>query len=76
MNKTMALRLISEEHARAIEKFPPFRSPHEGLSIIQEEFEELKAEVYKQFDSRDKDKMWMEARQLAAMAMRFMIDMT
>ena len=76
MNKVSALRLIGEEHARAIEKFGKFHNAHEGLAVIWEEFEELKAEVFKKQSEYDKDKMWKEAMQLGAMALRFMVDVT
>jgi len=70
-----ALILVVEEYGRASTKFGPMLSPHEGLAIIQEEFEELKAEVFKSFDVRDKECMRKEAWQLAAMALRFMVDL-
>ncbi len=34
--------LIQNELERANEKFPPFRSTHEGWGVIWEEFEEVK----------------------------------
>lgn len=41
------LEMVKDGYTFAINKFPPFYSPHEGLAIIEEEFEELKAEVFK-----------------------------
>lgn len=66
---------LDAEVQSAIEKFPPFNSPHEGLAIIEEEFLELRAEVFKQYDARTKDAMRQEAIQVAAMAVRFVRDL-
>ena len=76
MNKDKALAIIIREMEGAIAKFPPFNSPHEGWAVILEEVEELKAEVFKQHDARSKILMCHEAKQVAAMALRFMIDLT
>ena len=67
---------VSDEFLSAIRHFPPMVSPHEGLAIIQEELFELQLEVYKQHDVRDKWTMRKEAKQVAAMALRFMVDLT
>jgi hypothetical protein len=72
----VALNDIAQEHRWAIEHFPAMRSPHEGYAIILEELEELWEEVKKQHNERDKTKMRNEAMQVAAMAMRFMVDCT
>ena len=65
---------IHDELIRARAKFPePFHSTHEGIAVIWEEFEELKAEVFKQ-DCKLSD-MYDEAIQLAAMAVRFIEDL-
>ena len=65
---------VSEEYDRASSKFPPFRSAHEGLAIIWEEFDELKAEIFLRHSKRDMTKMRKEAIQVAAMAVRFIHD--
>jgi len=75
MEKITAMFMVSTEVERAIDKFPPFRSPHEGLAIILEEYEELKAEVFKQHHVRDTEAMAKEATQVAAMALRFLMDL-
>ena len=38
--------LVYKELESANERFPAFRSPHEGWAVIREEYEELKAEVH------------------------------
>ena len=67
---------LNAEHEAAISHFPAFASAHEGLAIIQEEFEELKAEVFKNQSQRSNTKMHKEALQLATMALRFIIDVS
>lgn len=69
-----AILLIRQELNRAIAKFPPMQSAHEGYAILVEEVEELWHEVKQsqkfnnQFELRD------EAVQVAAMSIRFLID--
>lgn len=65
---------VAEELDAAVEKFPPMRSPHEGYAIILEEMDELWEEIKKQHDAWSKDRMYDEAKQVAAMAIRFMVD--
>lgn len=60
----------------ALSKFPAMRSPHEGYAIILEEMDELWQEIRKQHHVRTKDAMRKEAKQVAAMAIRFMQDLT
>lgn len=71
-----AIADIREELRVATIEFLPFKSPHEGIAIILEEFEELKEEVFKKVDLKDFQLMYKEATHLAAMALRFMIDVT
>jgi hypothetical protein len=67
--------MVQGELEEATNKFGPFASAHEGLAIIEEEFEEFKTAVFwgvdqhgNPSDPRD------EAIQLAAMAIRFLVD--
>lgn len=76
MKSEYALEGIRLEYISATDKFGRFLSPHEGLAIILEEYEELKTEVFKQFPERDIEKLRKEAKHLSAMAMRFMVDIT
>lgn len=65
---------IRIEYEQASDKFPPFSSAHEGLAVIQEEFEELKAEIFKKQSERSLPNLREEATQLAAMSLRFLTD--
>ena len=57
-------------------KFGEFKSAHEGLAVILEEYEELKAEVFKKSKKRDIEKLRKEAKHVATMGLRFMVDLT
>ncbi len=70
LNK-IGLEFAVEAHDAAT-KFPPFNSAHEGLAVILEEYEELKAEVFKK--QYDMVNMRKEALHLGAMALRFIHD--
>jgi hypothetical protein len=63
---------VATELTRATEIYGPIVSAHEGYAIILEELDELKAEIWKK--NKDPYKMQEEAIQIAAMAMRFVID--
>ena len=51
-----------------------FNSLHEGKAVIEEEFDELWAEI-KKYPKESKAKLRKEAIQLGAMAMRFIYDL-
>lgn len=57
------------------EHYGPFASCHEGVGVLWEEFDELKAEVWKKKMDRRKDLMYQEAVQVAAVAVRFASDL-
>lgn len=80
---------VVAELATALDEFPPMASYHEGYAIILEEVDELKKEVWKSktdawYKSRGystvpkepKERMRAEALQIAAMAMRFALELT
>lgn len=71
---TKVITDVSDEYHRAISNYPQFASAHEGLAVIWEEFEELRIEVFKNHKTRDYKLMQKEAMQVAAMAIRFIID--
>jgi hypothetical protein len=67
---TNALDLVTDELYRAIGKFDPFASAHEGYAVILEELDEMWHEV--KHGTRELARA--EAVQVAAMALRFLID--
>jgi hypothetical protein len=69
-----ALGEISAEAIDASTKFRPFNSAHEGYGVLLEEVDELWEEVKVKQSRRDKEKMRAEAIQVAAMALRFVVD--
>ncbi len=65
---------IRTELGKAICKYPSMCTAHDGHSVLREEFEELWTEVKVKQGHRDEDKLYAEAIQTAAMAVRFAID--
>ena len=63
---------VSGELVRATRKFGPFASAHEGYAVILEELDELWQEIKHGTPDRQRE----EAIQVAAMAIRFLIDVT
>ena len=76
MNQCDALDQVEKELKVARDKFPFFRSPHEGYAIILEELDDLWEDVRQPYHMRSTVAMRKEAMQVAAMAIRFMIDLT
>jgi hypothetical protein len=72
----LAVVEVLEELERASAMFPPFHSSHEGYAVMLEEVEELWDEIKKKSSVRSQVKMRAEAKQVAAMAIRFMMDLT
>lgn len=62
------------ELSSASDKFPPFASAHEGFAILKEEVDELWDEVKKKPSIRLNMNLEKEAIQVAAMALRFLVD--
>ena len=69
-----AFEEVWKELEAAASNWPPFNSAHEGYGVIDEEFEELKEHIFMNQKKRDLDAMRKEAKQLAAMAVRFMVE--
>ncbi len=69
-----AIELVINELAAASAVNGAFHSAHEGLAVIHEEFDELKDEVWLKERDRIPENMIKEAKQLAAMGLRFLID--
>ena len=73
-NLEVAMEEVKEEVLRAYKAFPvDFRSAHEGVAIIEEEFIEFRDAVYwpHKEETGDED---TEVVQLAAMSIRYLID--
>jgi hypothetical protein len=70
----IALNGVKEQVLRSRKKFEPFNSPHEGYAVILEELDELWDEVKK--GTQDPAAMFSEAKQVAAMAICFMLECT
>ena len=67
---------IVEELRTALNKYPSFNSGHEGYAIIKEELDELWEIVkLKQSTPNRNELMEKEAIQVAAMAIRFLLDL-
>lgn len=67
---------VLEEVRNARVNWPRFNSAHEGFAILKEEVDELWDIVKVNQKKRDLVKMRAEAKQVAAMAIRFMGDCT
>jgi len=76
MDLDMAVDLICTELEQASEKFPPFNSNHEGWAVITEELAELWYEIrtHPGGPFSCNERIEREAVQVAAMALRFLID--
>lgn len=65
-----ALAMVRAECLVAMGKFPPFNSAHEGYGVLLEKVDELWAEVKRNWNQGARE----EAVQVAAMAVRFLLD--
>jgi hypothetical protein len=65
---------VKAEVARAVNKYPPMNSAHEGWAVLWEEVDELWDEVRAKQGKRSLDDMRTECIQVAAMAVRFAMD--
>ena len=61
---------VTEEYLDAVSKFGPFSSAHEGYAVILEELDEMWTEIKRNDIRRARE----EAVQVAAMAIRFLVD--
>jgi hypothetical protein len=67
-----AFNLVAEELESAREEYEPFESAEHGYHIIETEYNDLALEIFT--PSPSQAVMKKEATQLAAMAIRFLID--
>lgn len=63
---------IEAEYRRVCSTFPPMHSAHEGLAIIREEYMDLERVI--SWYGADKRSCQVEATQLAAMCLRYLVD--
>lgn len=75
-NYSKAEELLWKEFNRATDTHAPQSSAHEGYAILLEEVDELWDEVKLKSFVRSPERMRTEAIQVAAMAMRFVVDIT
>lgn len=71
---TAAVNDLVNEYKSATNKHKAFNSAHEGWAVIMEEVDELWEEIRKKRSARDRKRMREEAIQIAAMALRFAVD--
>ena len=64
----------SQELSGALQNWPKFNSAHEGFAVLLEEVDELKQHVWTNQKKRNLSAMRKEALQVAAMAMRFALE--
>ena len=68
-------QIIKEWH-QAETQFPPFNSAHEGWAVIKEEMDELWEVVRENQATPGREvRLQKEAIQVAAMALRFLVDL-
>jgi NTP pyrophosphatase (non-canonical NTP hydrolase) len=65
---------VYREASQAMDNWPPFNSAHEGYGVLAEELDELWDHVKTNQKKRDIEKMRKEAIQVAAMALRFAVE--
>lgn len=75
MRVDQALRRIEQEFHKAQQAHPPMASVHEGYAVILEELDELWDEVKQRPSKRVISAIRLEAIQVAAMALRFLVDL-
>lgn len=74
MERDEAFAKVDDELERALIKYESFKSPHEGYEVIEEELEKLWADI-KADGARGRKQQRKEAAKLAAMSLRYLIDL-
>lgn len=72
INTDEAWDLVTTELTSAVQEFPAFNGAHEGYAVILEELDEMWAEV----KANEPTFAVKEAVQVAAMAIRFILDVS
>ena len=73
MRRDKAEALVSNELTKALQKHRAMASPHDGYAVILEELDKLWDEIKRQ--EPDARNLTKEAAQVAAMGLRFLIDL-
>ena len=73
MEKQDAIKLVLDELELALNNFPLFNSSHEGYAVIKEELDELWDEIKNNKHPNSKRNQKDEAKQVAAMGIKFLI---
>lgn len=76
MQKSEAIAAVLTELSKAVQKHKAMTTPHDGYAVILEELDELWDEVRVKQAKHSRERMRAEATQIAAMAVRFMMDLT
>jgi len=74
MDKPLAIGLIIEKHEEATRHHKPFGSPHEGFAVMREKMDKLWEIVKKKPHPRKDELLQREAVKVAAMALKFLVD--
>jgi hypothetical protein len=72
--RALAIQDVEDELDAAMTHWPPMNSAHEGYGVLAEEFRELETIVFQKQKNRNLEDLRKEAKQVAAMAIRFMIE--
>ncbi len=76
MNRGEALEQVVADLNDAQAQFPTMHSAHQAYAVLLEEVDELWAEVKRKPGLREPFELRREASQIAATALRIMIDLT
>jgi len=76
MKRTISgvLESVDDELILALSAYPAFHSAHEGYAVLKEEVDELWDQVKLKQSKRDPEAMQRECIQIAAMAVRFALE--
>lgn len=73
MKASIAIKLVTDELKRAQKGHVPMHSAHEGYAVLKEEVDELWQEI--KADNGTTHRGVSEAVQVAAMALRYLVDL-
>ena len=72
----LAVHEVVQEAQAALGNYGPQMSTLEGFAIILKQVDDLRAQVFTKAEFRDHAAMRREAKQVAASALRFMVDVS